>query len=51
MQSEAPNLNHPQPGLRERTGRAITALSELTDILPSGNDRKPDSGTARSLAH
>jgi hypothetical protein len=41
MQSEAPNINHPQPDLREKIGRAITALSELSDVLPTGDDRNP----------
>lgn len=41
MQSEAPNINHPQPELQEKIGRAITALSELSDVLPSGDDRNP----------
>jgi hypothetical protein len=39
MQSEAPNINHPQPDLREKIGRAITALSEMSHVLPSGDDR------------
>lgn len=41
MQSEAPNIKHPQPDLQEKIGRAITALSALSDVLPSGDDRNP----------
>ena len=41
MQSEAPNIDQSQPDLREKIGEAISALSELSDILPSGDDRNP----------
>lgn len=39
MQSAAPNISHPQPDLREKIGQAISALSELSDALPGGDDR------------
>jgi hypothetical protein len=41
MQSKAPNIKHPQPNLQKKIRRAITALSELSDVLPSGDDRNP----------
>ena len=39
MQSAPPNTSHPQPDLREKIGQAISALSELSDALPRGDDR------------
>jgi hypothetical protein len=49
MPSQAPNLKHPQSDLRQKIERAITALSELSDTLPSGDDRSPMLGWLEAL--
>jgi hypothetical protein len=49
MQSQAPNIKQPQPALRQKIARAITALSELSDTLPRGKDRNPILGQLQAL--